>query len=567
MKWILRAASAAAVLVVAIAGAATVSAEGLPRNETLYIAGHQWGPPAHFNPLAPNPAWPTNGTGSTGPGGGGYIYEPLFLYNIVDGRFEPLLARDFEWVRADTMRIHLQPGTRWQDGRALTARDVVFTFDLARRFSLGYSSFWQHVASMTALDDRTVEIRLDPARPNRLLVEEYVATVFILPEHIWAPIADQGRTALFQFENLNPVGSGPYVVDSYSPERIVLRRFEDYWGKALYGMPAPRYLVHPIFKSNDAGNLALRQAEVDLSQQFVPQVWTLPNVKTWFPNEPYYIPGSIPLMIVNVHKKGLDRVQVRRALAYSIDYALIARTAMSRYSEPANSSLIIPTGVESRYFDRELVERYGWKYAPQRSVEILEKELGARKGPDGIYVLPDGTKLSFTVQTPYGWTDWMAALEVVSQSARQVGIEVRTEFPQAPVVTSNVQQGNFDLVLWYVSGVGPASPWTRFRDVMDDRGVAPIGEPTFQNYGRFSHPDVARLLDRAAQAGSAQELKQIYGELDRIFMENVPAIPLMYRPLQFYEFNETHWTGFPTAADPKAPPLFVISVLRVIRPR
>lgn len=556
-----------AVVLVAVTGASLALAGTLPRNETLYIAGHQWGPPTNFNPLAPSPAWPVNGTGSTAPGGGGYIYESLFLYDIVNGRFDPLLAQGFQWVDAATMRIQLQPGTRWQDGRPLTARDVVFTFELARRFSLGYSPFWQHVQSVRAVDDRTVEIRLDPARPNRLLVEEYVATVFILPEHIWGPLADRGRSALIEFENLDPVGSGPYRVDSYNPERIILRRYDEYWGRSIYGMPTPRYLVHPIFRSNDAGNLALRQAEVDLSQQFVPQIWTLPNVKTWFAQEPYHIPGSIPLLIINVHRKALDNVAVRRALAYAIDYALIARTAMSRYSEPARSSLIIPAGVEARFFNEELVNRYGWRYYPARSVEILERELGARKGSDGIYVLPDGTRLSFTVQTPYGWTDWMAALEIVSQSARQVGIEVRTEFPQAPVVTSNVQEGNFDMALWYVSGVGPASPWTRFRDVLDDRAAAPIGQQTFQNYGRFSHPDVARLLDQAAQAGSVEELRRIYGELDRIFMENVPAIPLMYRPLAFYEFNETHWTGFPTASDPKAPPAFYISVLRLVRPR
>ncbi|MBE3597848.1 MAG: ABC transporter substrate-binding protein [Limnochordaceae bacterium] len=554
------------VLAVAVAGVAPAFAQGLPRNQTLYIAGFQWGPATHFNPLAPNAAWPVGGNGNPDQQAPGYVYESLFLYNIVDGRFEPLLAREMKWVDATTLRIQLQPGTRWQDGKALTARDVAFTFQLAERFALGYSSFWQYVKSVKAVDDRTVEIALDPAKPNRPLVEQYVATVMILPQHIWGPLADKGRAELMQFTNLKPVGSGPYQVQSYSAERIVLQRFEGYWGKSLYGMPTPKYLVHPIFKSNDAGNLALKQGDVDWSQQFVPQVWTLHNVQTWYDKEPYYIPGSIPLMIINVHQKGLDNVQVRRALAYSIDYALIARTAMSRYSEPAKSSLILPTGVESQYFDEQLVEQYGWKHDPKKAVQILEQELKAKKGPDGIYVLPDGTRLSFTVQTPYGWTDWMAALQVVSQSARQVGIEVRTDFPQAPIVSTNVQNGNFDLVLWYVSQVGAASPWTRFRDVLDDRGVPPIGQQAFRDYGRFSHPDVAGLLDRAASAGSPEQLKEIYGQLDRIFMENVPAIPLMYRPLLFYEFNTTHWTGFPTSQDPKAPPMFYISVLRLVRP-
>lgn len=568
MRDAIRALAVVAFVLAALSMAASPAlAQVLPRSETLYIAGFQWGPVTHFNPLAPNPPWPLGANGNPDQQGTGFLYETLFLYNVVTGEYEPLLGRTMNWVDPYTLRVELQPGTRWQDGQPLTSADVVFTFELAQRYALAYSSFWQYVTSIKAIDDRTVEITLDPAKPNRPLVNQYVAYVFILPQHIWGPVADQGRTALLQFENLNPVGSGPYRVQAYSAERIVLERLDSYWGESIYGMPVPRYLVHPIFRSNDAGNLALEQAQVDWSQQFVPRVWTIPNVKTWLDEEPYYVPGSIPLMIINVHRPGLDDVRVRRALAYSIDYALIARTAMSSYSEPARSSLILPTGVESRYFDLENVQQYGWTHDPDRAVEILEKELNARKGSDGIYVLPNGTRLSFTVQTPYGWTDWMAALEVVSQSARRVGIEVRTEFPQAPVVTTNVQNGTFDLVLWYVAQVSPASPWTRFRDVMDDRGVPPVGQQAFQDYGRFSHPEVASLLDRAASAGSDEELKRIYGELDRIFMENVPAIPLMYRPLLFYEFNTTHWTGFPTSDNPTAPPVFYISVLRSVRPR
>ena len=40
------------------------------------------------------------------------------------------------------------------------------------------------------------------------------------------------------------------------------------------------------------------------------------------------------------------------------------------------------------------------------------------------------------------------------------------------------------------------------------------------------------------------------------FMKDVPGIPLMYRPYEFYEYNSAHWTGFPTAKDPSAPPMF-----------
>jgi len=53
--------------------------------------------------------------------------------------------------------------------------------------------------------------------------------------------------------------------------------------------------------------------------------------------------------------------------------------------------------------------------------------------------------------------------------------------------------------------------------------------------------------------------------LDAIYRENIPVIPLMYRPLEFYEFNETHWTGFPTAEDPFAAPQPERSLPAIIR--
>ncbi len=538
---------------------------GLPRNETVYTGGFQWGPPTNFNPLSGNPAWPTGGDGSMGGNGVGFVYETLFMFNILDGNYAPLLGQSMEWTKPNQLTVTLQPGAMWQDGQPLTAKDVAFTFDLGKRFSLSYSPMWDYVSKVTAVDDQTVQI--DLSKVNQGAVAQYVATIYVLPEHIWSKIADQGQQALLAETNFAPVGSGPYKIKTYSPQQVVLEKTSSYWGSSLYGLPAPKYVVHPIFKSNDDGNLALKQGDLDWSQQFVPNVWTIPNVKTWYDHKPYYVPGSIPMLVINTQKPGLNNPLVRRAIAYAINYPLIAQTAMSEYSIPAKSSLIIPTGYESKYYDQGNVEQYGWSYDPAKATDILQNQLQATKGPDGIYVLPDGTKLSFTVQTPYGWTDWMAACQVVSQSAKAVGIDISTKFPQAPEDISDVQTGNFDLGVFYVAGVGPASPWLRFQNIMDSRGVPPEGKTAFWDYGRFSDPAVAPLLDKAAAATTESQKKEYLGELDKLFMQQVPSIPLMYRPLVFYEFNTTHWTGFPTDSNPTAPPLFYISDLWHLQPK
>jgi peptide/nickel transport system substrate-binding protein len=92
--------------------------------------------------------------------------------------------------------------------------------------------------------------------------------------------------------------------------------------------------------------------------------------------------------------------------------------------------------------------------------------------------------------------------------------------------------------------------------MLDDRGVPPIGQPANWNYGRFSDPAVPALLDQAGAATDPISVKDVYDQLDRIFMDNAVGIPLMYRPGDFYEFNTTYWTNFPTDANPSAPPMF-----------
>jgi peptide/nickel transport system substrate-binding protein len=265
----------------------------------------------------------------------------------------------------------------------------------------------------------------------------------------------------------------------------------------------------------------------------------------------------MPMLTINTTKPGLNNPKVRRALAHAIDYARIAETAMSRYSVPAKASLILPSDSEKQFWDEGAINNDGWKFDPAKAGQILETELGAKKGADGIYTLGDGTRLGpWTVQTPNGWTDWQAAVNIVVESAKAAGFDVKTNFPEANTVTPAVQNGNYDLALFYIgASTDPSTPWARFRDVLDIRGTNPVGQSSFYNYGRFNDPRVAPLLDQAAKATGNDQVTPIK-ELDKIFRETVPMVPLMYRPLDFYEYNQTVWTGFPNAKNPKAPPTF-----------
>lgn len=523
----------------------------LPRKETLYVGGFQWQPPVNFNILNNNPDWPNQSQNVFF-----HIYESLFAYNQLNGNLDPLLAKELKTPDATTMVVTLQDGTTWQDGQPLTPADVVYTYGLAKtQTDVNYNTLFNYITNITATGDRTLEIKLNPNSLNPGIVKNYLTFIRILPQHIWQAREASGK--LSAVVDTAPVGSGPYKLMDFSTQRIALQRNDNYWGKTVMGgLPAPKYIVHPIVKSNDDGNLAFQSGNIDAMQQFTPQIWKMwqdakAPVGTWFDQEPYYLAGSIPMLIINTQKKGLDNPLVRRALAYSINYPLIAQTAMSKYSVPVNSSLIIPGGGENQFFNADQVKTNGWSYDAAKAKDILENQLKAKKGSDGVYVLPDGTRLGpWSARTPQGWTDWQTAINIVVQNARAAGFDLTEDYPEAGVVTNKIQSGDFDLNLWYIAGQSPATPWQRFRDMLDNRGVPANGQNAFWDFNRFSEPEALPLLDKAAAASNPAEAKQYYNQLDALFMKDIPGIPLMYRPNEFYEFNSSVWTGFPTSKDP-----------------
>src|SRR5215217_8766152 len=522
--------------------------------ETMFVAGFQWSPPKTFNPLAPVPDFPT-GSPQNHPQ---YIYESLLRFNLLDGSLTPGLAKELQQPDDQTFTLPLQDGTKWSDGSDLTADDVVFTFELGKSAPVYYATIWQYIDSVKATDPRTVEFKLKSKPYNPIFVKNFIAATLIVPKAVFGSISADKIPAE---TNLKPSGSGPFLLDKADPTQVNLKRNDNYWGKTAFGTPPMTTINHPIFKSNNDGDLKLESGEIDVSQQFTAQIWKMwesgKPVRTWMKKKPYHLPGNLPLLIFNLSKKGLDNPKVRQALAYAINYPNIASTAMSDYSEPANPSLIVPVGFESKYYDEAAVKSEGWSYNKEKAVQILEGELKAKKGSDGIYELPDGTKLGgWTLITPTGWTDWNTACEIVAKSATEIGIGIQTQFPQAPTMISRLQNGDFDLAMYSYTGVNAASPWVRFRDALDDRGVAKLGQTAYYNYNRFSHPDVPGLLDQAAAATDDATRKTAIQALDKIYRTEIPVIPLMYRPLEFYEFNESNWTNFPSEANSYAPPMW-----------
>lgn len=522
--------------------------------DQLFLAGFQWSPPTNFNTFAGAPAWPASSNVAQ------YVYETLLRFHIVSGELLPGLAASHEVTGNESISLTLQDGITWHDGSEFTADDVLYTFELGKIDpGLGVASFWTEVDEMTA-EGNTINIAINAERKNVGAVLTQLAQQFIVPKAVFEKAAEETGNKLASWETDELIGTGPFTLELADQTQIILARHEDYWGKDFYeGLPAMSKIIHPIFKSNEDGNLKFQNGELDVMQQFVPQIWKMwesgKPVGTYLKDKPYFSPGSMPMLLINTTLPGLDDVEVRRALAFAVDYASIAETAMSGYSSQVLASLVIPDGAEDQWLDRGKAEADGWTFDAAKAEEILQGA-GYEKGSDGFYA-KNGTKLGpWKLITPQGWTDWNAALEIMAKNLQAIGIDAATNFPQQAQTATAIQNGDFDMACWYVAGTNPSTPWQRFSDVMSNVDMAPLGQTAYRNYGRWENGEVNDLLEAAAAAPDDASKLEALTALDDLYRQEVPAFPLMYRPDEFFEFNASNWSNWPTEENDYAPPMF-----------
>lgn len=529
-----------------------------PRNQTLYIGGFDWAPPTSFNPLDGDPNFPIDGNVRL-------MYESLFAYNILDGKTEPMLAKGY--VQTDSsIRVELDERARWSNGEKVTADDVLYTFYLDSIFPTPRHSGWQYIEKIRA-EGNQVEFVMNRQNKNPLVLLNLLSETSILPKSVFKPLVEASKSGnrynyanVLTFKNdSQPIVSGPYNLDSYYPDKIVLKRVENYWGNVKYGgkKPAPLYVIHSLYTSNNLFNNAMTKGNLDVSSIFMPRIWEKKrdDIRAWSLKEPYHYPGSIPTLFIATTTTPFDDVAFRRALAHAINFEKIKTVAVSNYTDSVRPGFILPFGQESKYFNEEDAAEYGYSYNLPKAKQILSDagyswDNGGRLlNPKGMPVRPLG------IECPQGWTDWEDAIKVVAESFKQIGIETVQRFVDYGEWEKDLRFGKFDLALkTQTADLSAATPWTRFDQVMCSKNAKPVGEESFSNVGRFSDPTADSLLELIPSLTDSVELKAAYRSLNRIFMQQIPVLPLMYRPTQYYQFSTKHWTNFPTEENPYAPP-------------
>jgi peptide/nickel transport system substrate-binding protein len=508
------------------------------RSETLYTGGTQWGPPTGFNP------W---NLGNYAMGTFGLCYEPLFTYDPLTDEFTPWLAESGEWISDDVYQVKVRQGVTWSDGEPFTATDVKATYDIAQEAPVSISPVWQFLGSVELVDDYTVNFNFDTALYQRWSYYLYSAPV--VSKTKWEGKSVEDITSGL---NLEPECTGPYVAESLDQTKVVWVKRDGWWATDALGLDVqPTRIVDIVNSGNN--NVALGmvlQGQFDLNNNFLPGISRLVEggygVETYFPGPPYHLSANTAWLLMNLTKKPMDDPEFRRAVAYAIDTDQIVNVVYGGMVLPSDPTGMLPTW--EKYIDQDVVDEVGFSYDPEQAKSILAAAGYRDTDGDGFVEAPDGSTIELKINNPAGWTDWMEANRVIANGLQAAGINAETNFPDYPEYVAQRNEGTFDMMI----NNDPQIANTPFRYYlwMAQNPLEDIATIQDGNYGRYDNQEVFDLVDQLDQVPTDdyEGMMTIISQLQRIFLEDMPMVPLWYNGM-WAQMNNTYWTNWPSSAE------------------
>ncbi|GAC1327200.1 MAG: ABC transporter substrate-binding protein [Chloroflexota bacterium] len=426
---------------------------------------------------------------TVGPGGPALL---SLMYDTLTWKDEngiiPWLAADWA-VSADgrTWDFTLRQGVTWQDGQVLTAHDVAFSFAYYAKNPYRWMPT-DMVDSATAVTDTSVRIALKSPYPAFL--EGVAGVVPIIPQHVWEQVTDPTHYA-------GPdayLGSGPYRLAEYSA-----------------GSGAYRLVANPMYFKGKPRIAEFQQVDVPaetmldaVRQGRVDMAWTtdagvldavsggrgVSVIQT--------APLSVVRLVLNTEQAPLDRVEVRRALAFALRRDLLAQT-VTRGDPVVGSFGVIPP--ETPWFAPS-VQQYD--FDPSRARELL-----------------GGQHVSFELLANPEYRE----PELIRPMLEDVGISVSIRHVDGPGKAQLLRARQFQAAELQHIGIGGDPDFLRRWYCGTEGNQSAQGDI-------LHDPTFAELAQQQLTAPDPATRKALVARLQETLAEHVPTIPLFYR--RFY---------------------------------
>ena len=419
-----------------------------------------------------------------------------------------------EWEVSDDgleWTFHLREGVKFHDGTDLDAEVVKWNVErmwdedaphYSAKAASCTASTWQNLESIEVVDDLTVKLHFDAP------FGEFIGTMLlggcgntaIMSPASWEEWGDEVGE--------HPAGTGPFkFVERVRGEKIVMEKWDGYWGAELGGPYAAPYVDRLIFvpmPDAAARIAALEAGEVDMVWSPPPDIvkdmvdkgFTLsqgPTPHVWYWN-------------LNLEEPCYDDVKVRQAVNYAIDRAGMARDLLQGTVLPAYS-IVAPGGP---VYDPDFTM---YEYDLEKAKQLMA-ESSCADGFTSKWLVPTGGSGNII---PVPMAEW------IQRDLRAIGVDIELETYEWQTYLGFWWKGIQPGEAAYMMSWGAVTPY--FMDIAaHSKWFAPDGS----NIGWYKNPDVDALLDQALVEVDDEARYELYRQANEIIAQDAAFVPVVH---------------------------------------
>jgi peptide/nickel transport system substrate-binding protein len=474
--------------------------------------------------------------------------EPLYIWNYLQPTKPgiPVLASGQPtWSNAGkTLTIPIRSGVKWNDGKPFTASDVAFTFNMIKAHPALYTSGAPIVTSATAPSATSVTLNFaKPQFANLFLIGQ----VYIEPQHIWSSVGNP-----VTYTDPSPVGTGPYMLDKFSPQGYTLKQNPHYYNKASVHVPE---IDFPSYNTNANLVPPIQSGSIDWAGNYVADIQgnylsKSPDNHTWLSSAPYFNDNNVVSLFVNTTKAPLNDPAVRQAISYGIDRQQLSQQGETGYEPPTSSASGLMLPVDNSYLPASLSSDLPAAGDPAKVTSVLKADGWAKV--NGKW-MKNGKPIAFKISDPVPYSDYYTDAGLIAHQLNALGFDVTVDGIGNPTVwAGDVTNGTFDTTIHW-SNQGP-TPFVYYDGWMDSTLTAPVGKPATGDFGRFNDSAAQTALAQYEGSSSSSVQLQAISSLANIMATQVPVVPLLYGGA-WAEYSTRNYTGWPTASNPYMAPV------------